>query len=88
MTGVAPLAFAEGQSVFVRLDGQALMAAPDRLIKCLEELYNLFLAGRIYPRGDSHCKATAARCRARRGDRLGSLDPEVGRRFMKNAISL
>jgi hypothetical protein len=48
VTAVAPLAATPtGKTVFVRLDGKSLIERPDVLVRTVEELFNLFLAGKL-----------------------------------------
>jgi hypothetical protein len=48
ITAISPLAATpEGDNAFVRLDSRSLFAKPDELIRTVEELFNLFLGGKI-----------------------------------------
>jgi hypothetical protein len=48
VTAVSPLAaIPNGETTFVRLDGKSLFARPDQLVRTVEELFNLFLGGKI-----------------------------------------
>lgn len=48
VTAISPLAATPtGETGFVRLDGKALLAKPEQLVRTVEELFNLFLGGEI-----------------------------------------
>jgi hypothetical protein len=48
VTAISPLAATpNGESTFVRLDGKSLFAKPEALVRTVEELFNLFLSGKI-----------------------------------------
>jgi hypothetical protein len=49
LTAIAPLAAAEGSNLntFVRLDSPHLLASPERTVKCIAEVYTLFLRGDV-----------------------------------------
>src|SRR5215469_10522065 len=48
ITAISPLAATPaGQTAYVRLDRKSLFAQPDELLRTVEELFNLFLAGKI-----------------------------------------
>jgi len=48
VTAISPLAATpNGKTAYVRLDSRALFADPARLVQTVEELFNLFLAGRV-----------------------------------------
>ncbi len=48
VTAVSPLAATpDGETAFVRLDGKSLFAKPEELVRTVEELFNLFLGGKI-----------------------------------------
>jgi hypothetical protein len=48
VTATSPLAATPtGESAFVRLDGISLFAQPEKLVRTVEELFNLFLGGQI-----------------------------------------
>jgi hypothetical protein len=48
VTAISPLAATpEGDNAFVRLDNRSLFARPEQLARTVEELFNLFLGGKI-----------------------------------------
>lgn len=48
VTAIGPLAATpDGETTFVRLDGKSLFAKPGQLVQTIEELFNLFLRGKI-----------------------------------------
>jgi hypothetical protein len=48
VTAISPLAGTpEGDNAFVRLDSRLLFAKPEELVRTVEELFNLFLGGKI-----------------------------------------
>ena len=48
VTAISPLAATpDGKTTFVRLDGKALFAKPEALVRTVEQLFNLFLGERI-----------------------------------------
>src|SRR6516164_7360078 len=48
VTAISPLAATpDGKTAFVRLDGKALFAKPEALVRTVEQLFNLFLGERI-----------------------------------------
>ena len=48
VTAVSPLAATpEGDNAFVRLDSRSLFGKPEELLRTVEELFNLFLGGKI-----------------------------------------
>jgi hypothetical protein len=49
ITAIAPLAAPEGAdlSAFVRIDSPSLLRSPDQTIRCVQEVYTLFLQGRV-----------------------------------------
>jgi hypothetical protein len=48
VTAISPLAATpEGDNGFVRLDSRSLFAKPEELLRTVEELFNLFLGGKI-----------------------------------------
>lgn len=48
MTAISPLAATPGgETTFARLDRKTLFARPETLVRTVEELFNLFIAGRI-----------------------------------------